>query len=227
MGVYVKIKNGDMDKAEYLLKAQKERDWLPGKEALTFALTQAYGDDYEFIARQAIENTTSSLNGFYVFPRGELCEIVTCGLSCLAPHGDAYHAAISGWGVELTMLHPRKDEGALTLAFRLMDRLAQGIDVRKRCYPKSRCIPVSFETNDREALSLYARNVLLTGNTELPSINTIHGKVEFRQIINVSDNDVSKLKQIPSRVQQLLFGIRQQNERLVFQPGVRHDYFLL
>ncbi len=141
--------------------------------------------------------------------------IVTRGLSQIHPHPDARGNKSSGWGFELTIKWPNTSPN-LSQAFHILDKLAECVDVKKDGW--TLLFPPSHKIEDvpKELRGTFGNMFLVIPDTEIPSIDTIHGEVQFRQIVNVSAKGNAYLASRQNSITHILHWLAQEDANFPF-----------
>lgn len=201
-----------MNQSEYMDYMKAHPDWRPGWDAIQEQFELIYGKGaLGFIGANEIADGCEHLGGFGVAksPKGYL-HIVTCGLTNIAANVDAYGCVRSGWGYEFTLKWPGDCVEACGDAFRLLDRLAAYMQVKKTWFSNKQAIPLDLLAFPQKAFPDTFAGLLFVQDTELPKIDTMHGRAEFRQVVNITPGEMKRLKKIRSLSVQLIFNLSKQ-----------------
>ena len=180
-----------MTKDEYVARAEAEEEWAPGWLAIDAALDTLYPGvepthfGTELHAR-AIMGGDEFLDGYSFFPspNGYL-HLVSYGMSVLYTDEDSFGGEWSGWGYEMTMKiaggTPEENLWAVqTLAVlaRMTFTSDRFLEPYHHFNGKGRTLVVDSDT----LLTSY----LVVPDTELPTIETMHGRVDFMQVVGIT-----------------------------------------
>lgn len=205
-----------MTRDEYLEQMQNRPDWKPGWEAISDHFTLLYGENaFQYVDAASLFGGYEHIDGFGVVasPKGYM-HIVTSGLTNIRANEDAFGNIVSGWGYEITVKWPGSSIDDCLDAFKLLSRLAAYAQVKKvrwynyQAFSLSRLRPVPEIRTDSFA------GVLFTEDTLLPAIDTVNGRVEFLQIVNVTAAEMKRLRSYRHLTRQLAFNLSKENPDL-------------
>ena len=214
----------NMSRQEYL-NHMKDACWVPGWSAILEAFARVYIAPGEYLPIRQFDDFHSSLEGFGVYrsPQHYL-HIVTRGLSRIYPHPEAYGRDTSGWGFELTIKWPGEKWTECIDAFRILDRLAELIDIKKIGFAPMTRLWRGRDPLSEAAFSQYGAGLITLPDTKVKAINTVHGLVSFLQIVNISAGDAKKLSNVPLRISYLVNRMKIEDESIPFHLPSPHDY---
>ena len=214
----------NMSKQSYLERMADAR-WAPGWEAILEAFMAVYGMPGDYLPVGQFADLHSSLEGFGVYhsPKHYL-HIVTRGLSRIYPHMEAYGRDTSGWGFELTVKWPGDKWTECIDAFRILDRLAEFIDIKKIGFAPMTRLWRGRDPLSEAAFSQYGAGLITLSDTEVKAINTVHGRVSFLQIVNISADDAEKLSVVHSRIARLIERMQNEDGSIPFHLPSPHNY---
>lgn len=209
---------------EYMDKLQTDKDWCPGWEAITDAFDSRYGKNGLYIPHTQISDEASPLEGFGIYHAEDCFHVVTRGLTVIRANVDAFCNRVSGWGFELTLKWPESQGDFLMQSLWLLERMAQRVNTCKRgIRPMSwqelgAVTPLALQYDGAFGGLFFAMD------PDMPPIQTVHGSVEFRRMVNLTEAEVEELKETPSLLAQLAFHMKQRNAHLLMQPQRRENY---
>ena len=217
-----------MSTATYQRKMQEKKEWCPGWEAITDAFQKQYGTHAVFIPHSVENGELSPLDGVGVYHiPGAYLHLVTRGLTAIHANPDAFGSRTSGWGYELTLKWPAGYEKCLPQAIWLMERVAQRIEINKHSIRNKTWQELGPLEPSLQRYGDRFCGLLFVPDTSVPTIHTLHGNVEFRQMVNLTGGEVEELKRTPSILAQLLFRMKRQNPLMLMEPRRQHEYLLL
>lgn len=182
-------------KDEYLARAAAQDDWSPGWLAIDEALDALYPGvtpphlGAELHAR-AIVGGPEYIDGYSLFPSPHGYQhLVTYGMSTLYVDEEAFGGEFSGWGYEMTMKVAAPGPDECRWAVDSMSRLGRYTYTAKRWFE-----PWQFISGRGEPLR-QGDPTLLTGylcvpDTELAGIDTVHGRVDFLQLVGITQPEL-------------------------------------
>ena len=206
-----------IDKEKYL-ERMKDEKWTPGWDAIRRAFAAVYGRHGKYLPASRVPSMCSGLEGFgvYASPNG-YTHIVTRGLSQIHPHPDARGNKSSGWGLELTIKWPNANP-SIARAIHILDKLAERIDVNKDGWVMLFPPCCKVDNAPEELLGEPGGALGIVPDTEIPAIDTIHGEVQFRQVISISAQDNAYIARHQNSMAQVLYRLAQEDANLPFRP---------
>lgn len=187
-----------MTKNEFMNRLAREPRWSPGWDAIESEFRRLYPGAVPehmatVIAARAVFGGDQYLDGysFYSSPKGYL-HIVTFGLSELYGNKRAFGGAWSGKGCELTMKVKEKIASEALWACDILSSIAKFAFTRK-----VHLAPYQLLTGEELGISRPSQNgveaVLLIPDTEARPLQTIYGKVQFLQVLGLSEKEAAAL----------------------------------
>lgn len=187
-----------MTKSEFLKHLQENPKWAPGWDAIEEAFGKVYpGVTPEHfgtvVAARAAFGGDQYIDGysFYPSPKGYL-HIVTFGLSELYGNKNAFGKAYSGKGCELTMKVDEKKASDARWALDILSAVAKFAFTKKQ-----HLVPYQIILGDDIGISSYTesqvRALFLIPDTEVKSIETVYGRVQFLQVLGLTTPQLNVL----------------------------------
>ncbi|MDD2956625.1 MAG: suppressor of fused domain protein [Oscillospiraceae bacterium] len=201
-----------MKQSEYLDYMKTHPNWRPGWEAIAEQFETVYGPgSLHFLDKRAVPDACKHLDGFGVASSSKgYLHIVTCGLTNIAANIDAYGCVRSGWGYELTVKWPGNSIEACHDAFLLLGRLANYMQVKRTWFSERQTVSLKLLSFAQGQWPDTFAGVLFVPDTEIPMAPTVHGSVEFRQVTNLTFDEIKKLKKHNALSVQLVFNLLKQ-----------------
>ena len=184
-----------MTKDEYRTRTAAQDDWAPGWDAIDAAFDALYPGvtpphlGVELHAR-AMFGGPEYLDGCSLFssPHGYQ-HLVTYGMSTLYVDEESFGGEFSGWGYEMTMKVRAGGPDECGWAVGSMGGLARYTYTSKRWFEpfqfidgRGRPLRVGSDTQ----LTSY----LVVPDTEVPGIDTVHGRVDFLQLVGITQPEL-------------------------------------
>lgn len=180
-----------MTRDEYEQRAQAQDDWAPGWEAIDAAFGAVYpGVEPPHLATsmpaRAMFGGNEYLDGASLFPSPkDYQHVVTYGMSSLYADAEDYGGERSGWGYEMTMkvVAPGKPEAGWAVS--VMSNLARYTYTSGRWFEPYQAVagngtPISIGSGS--ALT----SLLVVPDTEVAGVDTVHGRLDFLQLVGVT-----------------------------------------
>lgn len=142
--------------------------------------------------------------------------LVTLGLTELWAKQGA-DPAVSGWGFELTMKVPRDagEDGPPAWAVKLLKVAGDSVYRTGKPLGEGSRLDIGAPITMPVISSLQA--LALTGDTDLPVIDTPNGRVEFLQVVGITRDELEEMQQ--SSTTAVLDRLRQANPTLLTDPA--------
>ena len=210
---------------EYLDRMHGQPEWKPGCEAISEQFAKLYGKGvFQYVEAASLFDGYDHIDGFGVAasPKGYM-HIVTSGLTNIRANEDAFGNTVSGWGYEITVKWSGNSIEDCLDAFKLLGRLVSYAQVKRvrwhnyQAFSLSRLRPVPEIRTDSFA------GVLFTEDTLLPAIDTVNGRVEFLQIVNITAAEMKRLRSFRYLTRQLAFNLSKDNRDLQMEPARTTD----
>lgn len=180
-----------MTKEEYLARAAAQGDWSPGWEAIDEAFAALYpGVEPAHLATlmpvRAMFGGPEHLDGVSFFPSpGGYQHLVTYGISNLYVDEESFGGEHSGWGYELTIKLRADSPDDCHWAAGSLGALARYTATSRRWFE-----PWQFVGGGANPLQVGSdtqlTSYLVVPDTEVPGIDTVHGRVDFLQLVGVT-----------------------------------------
>lgn len=143
--------------------------------------------------------------------------IISYGMSELYYNTEKAGGEFSKWGFELTFrLKPYAgDAGDPLWAVQMMNNLARYVYQSGKWFEENHFIPANGPIRLETETNI--TGIVFTLDPELGKINTPHGEVSFLQMVGITNEEVERIKQSPTRdaVQQLIEELKRSNPLLI------------
>jgi len=215
---------------EYRKKAEKQMDWAPGWEAIDSCLNRLYPGIAPMhhyaspVPHRAIWGGDEYLDGVSVFEskQGHL-HIVTYGMSELYANEEAFGGEWSKWGYEMTIRLPLSEKKDHMWAVQRLSSLARYTSTTNQFFEQ-----FQFFTGDGTPLKFGSKSrltgFLIVADPELPCVDTLHGKLEFLQLVGITQQEVDALLSDSEKVHLLYQRICEENRLLITDPARSKSY---
>lgn len=180
-----------ISKDEYLARAAAEDDWAPGWEAIDEAFAVRYpgvtpAHLASNMAARAMFGGPEHLDGVSFFPNpGGYQHLLTYGMSCLYVDEPSFGGEFSGWGYEMTIKVRADSPEDSHWAAESLGNLSRYTVTSKRWFEPHQFVGGGanpLRVGSDSALTSY----LVVPDTEVPGIATVHGRVDFLQLVGVT-----------------------------------------
>lgn len=209
-----------MTREEYISRMNEDMDWAPGWDAVEEEFKRLYsgikpahyGTD---VNSRAMFGGDDFLDGFSIYETGKgYYHIVTFGMSSLYADEESFGGEYSGWGYEMTIKLKEASEEECLWSLEMLGNLARYTYKSENYFTDGDCIPgdgspLHMET-DSKITALLAVN-----DTSAKAIDTVHGKVEFIQMVGITESELKAIKKDFKNIGVLLDLMRKDNPELI------------
>jgi hypothetical protein len=205
---------------EYRQKAEENDEWAPGWDAIDSCLKKLYGDQEPQhyganLHDRAIFGGDQYIDGFSVYTseHGYL-HIVTYGMSELYTNEESFGGEFSKWGYEMTIKLPLSEVSEYMWAIDMLANLARYTFTSERFleppqYISSGGKPIKDDSGSK------LTGLLVLDDTELIGIDTIHGRLDFVQLVGITQPELEAIMADPDKLPELVASLKQDNPWLV------------
>ncbi|MGN1400983.1 MAG: suppressor of fused domain protein [Bacillus sp. (in: firmicutes)] len=218
-----------MDLKQYKKQAVTQEDWAPGWDAIDEAFDKLYpnqspahyGTD---IHKRAIFGGDQYLDGYSIYksPNGYK-HILTYGFSELYVNEESFGSEWSGWGFELTIKLKEHSNDDCLWVLNLLANLARYTFTQERFFE-----PMQFIAGNGNSLHSGVESsitaLLIIKDTEAKSIETVHGKVDFLQLVGITQRELDVLKKDKTQALKLIENMKIDNPHLVTDMLRKNSY---
>jgi len=209
-----------MTKEEYIAKMNEDHEWAPGWDAIDAEFARLYpGQEPQHygtvITSRAIFGGDEFLDGCSIFsnPSGYM-HLVTYGMSSLYAGEEAFGGEFSGWGYEMTMKLKEEDPGKCLWAIDMMSNLARYTFRSNRFFENEQFIQGNGSPIHVGAESQITA-LLTVNDTTAQTQDTVHGKLEFIQLVGITESELAALKDDAGNVKILIEKMKKDNPELI------------
>lgn len=191
-----------------------------GWDCITAALEQLYGDQEPQHFGNALpyslggDNPLDGLSVYQSSKQEDHFHLVSYGFSNLYYDEDKIESEYSGYGFELTFRFKRGDNN-IHWAMNLMQNLAQYVFESGKWFEEFHFIPTNSPIRLEYDTELVGIAFVL--DPELGSIETPHGRVDFLQMVGITQRELDQLWENPKlgETENLMDHLRQNNTLLL------------
>jgi hypothetical protein len=205
---------------EYKKRAAEEEDWAPGWEAIDEVFDKLYPNQKPehfgtTITKRALFGGDQYIDGYSIYQsRNGYKHILTYGMTELYTNEEAFGGEWSGWGYEMTIkLNENSTENCMW-AIDMLSNLANYTYTKKRFFE-----PMQFIAGNGTSLHIGAESaitaLLVVNDTEANGIDTVHGRVDFIQLVGITQRELEILKEDRSKAEILVENMKKDNLYLV------------
>jgi len=216
-----------MTREEYEAYAQKTENWMPGREAIVDCLKKLYKDQkarhYE-MADIVIDGQDQHLDRISIYQsENGYKHLVTNGMSQIYPDIDAFAGEFSGWGYEMTMKLPEESFEECLWAVDALLILAAHTNTTGKYLN-----PLQFISGGKKSIRAGYRSkltaLLAVEDTELKGCMTLHGQLDFIQMVGITKYELYAIAQDARKKKLLIERMKEDNPFLTIDIDRRHEY---
>lgn len=205
---------------EYKRIASEQEDWAPGWEAIDQVFAGLYPDQNPAhyatdLVSRAIFGGDQYLDGYSIYqsPHGYQ-HLLTYGMTELYTDEEAYGGEWSRWGYEMTIKLQEDSQEDCMWAIDMLSNLARYTYTQKRFFE-----PLQFVAGNGASLHIGVDSaitaLLIVPDTEAEGIDTVHGRVEFLQLVGITQRELEVLKDDPTQANRLVANMKEENPYLI------------
>ncbi len=218
-----------MTKEEYVQKCNNEEDWAPGWDTIEDAFAQVYLNIEPLhygtnIQARALFGGDQYLDGYSVYssPKGYQ-HIVTFGMTELYANEDSFGGEYSRWGYEMTMkLREDSPENCLW-AIDVLSNIARYTYRSEHYFEDGECIPGN-DTSLHLGTDSLITALIVVNDTTVQTVESLHGKVEFLQLVGITESELNAIRKDINNIQVLLEKMKEDNPELVTDMNRKKSY---
>ena len=218
-----------MDLKLYKEQAATQEDWAPGWEAIDEVFDELYPNQEPLhygtpLHERAILGGDQYLDGYSIYqsPNGYK-HILTYGFGELYVNEESFGEEWSGWGFELTIKIKEQSNDDCLWVLDLLANLARYTYTQERFFE-----PMQFIAGNGSSLSPGVESaitaLLIMKDTEAKSIDTVHGKVDFLQLVGITQRELEVLKEDRTQALKLIENMQRDNPHLVTDMFRKNSY---
>lgn len=213
----------------YIAKMESEGDWAPGWDAVSAVFEGLYPGIKEehygtLITSRATFGGEEYLDGYSVFrsPKGHR-HILTYGMSSLYADPEHLGGEFSGWGYEMTFKLPDNGDDDHIWAMNMLGNLARYTYTQQRWFE-----PMQYVAGDGSPIKVGAdsliSSLLIVEDTEAAGIDTLHGRVDFLQLVGITWQECQAVMADREKLPVLLAAMKSDNPLLITDLGRTKQY---
>ena len=209
-----------MTKEEFEKRLKEDEDFAPGWDAIEDAFKKVYGDQNPkhygtVITSRAIFGGNEYLDGYSIYTsKNDYKHIVTFGMTELYGELESFGKEWSKWGYEMTIkLNEEKEEDCMW-AINMLGNYARYTYTSNDYFE-----PYHYTGNQGASLHVGVDSkitaIMFVPDTEIESVDTVYGKVEFLQLVGITEEEYQCIKTNPEKRFELIELMKKDNPYLV------------
>jgi hypothetical protein len=214
---------------EYKDRSNQEEDWAPGWDAIDEALKVIYNEQnpYHFgtdFHKRATLGGNEYLDGYSIYESEHgYKHLITYGMTELYINEESFGGEWSGWGYEMTIKLKENSVEDCVWAINMMSNLARFTYTNKRFFEPMSIIPGNGESLHIGTES-FITALLVIEDTEIVPNNSVHGKVEFIQLVGITQKESELIRENHQNIDVLISRIKETNPYLYTDMNRRESY---
>ena len=190
-------------------------DWAPGWDAVAAQFEQVYPGVNPphfgtLITSRVMLGGDCYLDGYSIYPSSRGYQhIVTFGMSALYADPEAFGGEWSRWGYEMTMkLKADKPEDCMW-ALDMLSNLARYTYTSKRWFEPNQYVGGDGSSINRDDHDSRISSLLIVNDTEVPGTDTLHGRLEFMQMVGITRPELEVIMADRGKIPTLIAALQQ------------------
>lgn len=207
-----------MTKEEYISKMQEDENWTPGWDAIEEEFDR-FGQKIDHymttLKSRVMFGGNEWLDGYSIYAdKNGYLHFVTFGMSELYANEKAFGKEYSGWGYEMTFRVKEKNPENCLWAMNMLGNLARYTNQTGNCFYAG-----DYVIGDGSPLHIGSdsliTSLLIVNDVKARTLNTVHGKLEFLQLVGITWKEVNAIREDYSNFQKILERMKTDNPELI------------
>lgn len=205
---------------EYEKRASEQEDWAPGWEAIDEIFDKLYPNQKPAhygttFHERSILGGDQYLDGYSIYqsPNGYK-HLLTYGMTELYTDEEAFGGEWSRFGYEMTIKLKEDSNEDCMWAIDMLSNLARYTYTQKRFFE-----PMQFVAGSGTSLHIGVESaitaLLVVSDTEAEGIDTVHGRVNFIQLVGITQQELEVLKEDYTQAEVLVKNMKKDNPYLI------------
>ncbi len=209
-----------MNLEEYKKRASEQDDWAPGWDAIDEVFEKLYPNQKPAhygttLTKRAIFGGDQYIDGYSIYQSlNGYKHLLTYGMTELYANEEAFGGEWSRWGYEMTIKLKESSSEDCMWAIDMLSNLARYTYTQKRFFE-----PLQFIGGNGTSLHIGVESVitalLAVNDTEANGIDTVHGRVNFIQLVGITQRELEILKEDRTKAGILVENMKIDNPYLV------------
>lgn len=209
-----------MNLEEYKKRASEQDDWAPGWDAIDEVFEKLYPNQKPAhygttLTKRAIFSGDQYIDGYSIYQSlNGYKHLLTYGMTELYTNEEAFGGEWSRWGYEMTIKLKESTNEDCMWAIDMLSNLARYTYTQKRFFE-----PLQFIAGNGTSLHIGVESaitaLLAVNDTEANGIDTVHGRVNFIQLVGITQRELEMLKEDRTKAGILVENMKIDNPYLV------------
>lgn len=205
---------------EYKKQASKQEDWAPGWEAIDEAFYKLYPNQKPLhygteLHKRSIFGGDQYLDGYSIYQSSNgYKHILTYGMTELYVNEEAFGGEWSGWGYEITIKLKEDSNEDCMWAINMLSNLARYTYTQKRFLE-----PMQYIAGNGNSIHIRVEShitaLIVVNDTEAKGIDTVHGRVDFMQLVGITQRELEAIKKDDTQKEVLFENMKKDNPYLI------------
>ncbi|WP_286672178.1 suppressor of fused domain protein [Cohnella hashimotonis] len=213
----------------YQIRAAEQEDWAPGWDAIDEAFEKLYpgqtpahyGTD---IHVRALFGGDNFLDGYSIYQsENGYKHMLTYGMTELYVEEQSFGGEWSRWGYEMTFKLKEESVENCLWAIDMLSNLARYTYTRETFFE-----PFQYIAGNGSSIHVGVESaitaLIVVSDTEAEGINTVHGKVDFNQLVGITQRELDLLKEDGTRIHRLIENMKRDNPFLMTDMNRTQSY---
>lgn len=205
---------------EYKNRAAEQEDWAPGWEAIDEVFEKLYPHQKPahlgtVLTSRAVLGGDEYVDGYSIYQSSNgYMHLLTYGMTELYIDEEVFGGQWSKWGYEMTIKLKEDSVEDCRWAINMLSNLARYTYTKQKFFE-----PMQYIAGNGTSLHIGIESditaLLVVSDTECDGINTVHGRVEFMQLVGITQRELEILKADRSQAIVLVDNMKKDNPYLI------------
>ena len=215
---------------EYKSKLEKNPDWTPGWDAIWEIMSNLYKDNQPICYQSELPvryGGKDYLDGFCIYKSEKGVEhnhIISYGMSALIADPVYFGKEYSSWGYEMTMRIKISPNDKCLWAMNMIANLATYTNSIDEGWLEAE----QFIEGSDDSINLDVKSkitaLITVVDPELPPIDTIHGSLEFIQLVGITADELKFVQESEKNTQILISNMKKENPYFITDLSRTQNY---
>ncbi|NOU96928.1 suppressor of fused domain protein [Paenibacillus sp. LMG 31456] len=209
-----------MNLEEYKKHAADQEDWAPGWEDIDEVFDKLYTNQKPVhygtdLHKRSMFGGNEYLDGYSIYqsPNGYK-HLLTYGMTELYTDEEAFGGEWSRWGYEMTIKLKEESIEDCLWSINMLSNLARYTYIKQRAFE-----PLQFIAGNGKSIHIGIESaitaLLIVNDTEVEGMNTLHGRVDFIQLVGITHRELEALKEDRTHASALVENMKMDNPYLM------------